>query len=89
MTTSHSTSTKQNKAPIQKGVVVSNRMQKTLVVAVDTLKAHPKYKKQYISTKKYKVHYTEGEYAIGDKVSFRECRPLSRDKRHMVIKQEA
>lgn len=74
-----------SKAPTQKGIVVSTRMQKTLVVAVDTLKIHPKYEKRYISTKKYKVHYEAGEYAVGDTVHFRECRPRSKDKRHEVV----
>lgn len=74
-----------SKAPIFSGVVVSNRMQKTIVVAVEMLKTHPKYKKQYRSTKRYKVHVTEGEYAIGQKVSFRECRPVSKDKHHVIV----
>lgn len=74
-----------SKAPTLSGVVVSNRMQKTVVVAVETLKTHPKYKKQYRSTKRYKVHVTEGEYALGQKVSFRECRPVSKDKHHVLV----
>ncbi|MEP7162503.1 MAG: 30S ribosomal protein S17 [Candidatus Moraniibacteriota bacterium] len=76
---------KVSKAPIQKGIVVSDRMAKTIVVAVDTLKTHPKYQKRYISTKKYKVHDAEGKYKVGDVVRFRECRPISKDKRHAVI----
>lgn len=68
------------------GVVVSNKMTKTLVVAVDTLKTHPKYLKQYRSTKRYKVHVDDSsQYAIGDKVTFQECRPLSRDKHHSIV----
>lgn len=74
-----------SKAPTLTGLVVSNKMQKTLVVAVETLKTHPKYKKQYRSTKRYKVHVNEGEYAIGQKVSFRECRPVSKDKHHVIV----
>jgi small subunit ribosomal protein S17 len=76
---------KVSKAPTLTGLVVSNKMQKTLVVAVETLKTHPKYKKQYRSTKRYKVHVNEGEYAIGQKVSFRECRPVSKDKHHVIV----
>lgn len=80
------TTEKGSKAPTLKGVVVSNTMQKTLVVNVDTLKTHPKYQKQYRSSKKYKVHVEEsGRYAIGSTVEFRECRPMSRGKHHMVI----
>lgn len=76
---------KVSKAPTLVGTVVSNKMQKTLVVAVETLKTHPKYKKQYRSTKRYKVHVEEGEYEIGQKVTFRECRPISKDKHHAIV----
>lgn len=78
---------KVSKAPTLTGTVVSNRMQKTIVVAVETLKTHPKYKKQYLSTKRYKVHVEEGEYTVGQKVSFRECRPVSKDKHHVIVSQ--
>ena len=74
-----------NNAPKWKGVVVSNAMEKTIVVAVETLKTHSKYLKQYRSTKRYKVHTEEKKYAIGDVVLFQECRPISRDKRHIVV----
>jgi len=77
---------KGSKAPTLKGVVVSNSMQKTLVVNVDTLKTHPKYLKQYRSSKKYKVHVEESSvHAIGSTVLFQECRPMSRGKRHTII----
>ena len=80
------TTEKTSKAPTLKGVVVSNTMQKTLVVNVDTLKTHPKYQKQYRSSKKYKVHAEESSrYAVGSTVEFRECRPMSRGKHHTVI----
>ena len=78
---------KVSKAPTLTGTVVSNRMQKTIVVAVETLKTHPKYKKQYLSTKRYKVHVEAGEYTVGQKVSFRECRPVSKDKHHVIVTQ--
>jgi small subunit ribosomal protein S17 len=68
-----------------KGVVVSDKMQKTVVVAVTRLKLHPKYKKQYKLTTKYKVHDEKGEFHIGDKVIIAECRPLSKDKRWRVV----
>ncbi len=76
---------KVSKAPTLTGTVVSNKMQKTIVVAVETLKTHPKYQKQYRSTKRYKVHVEEGEYALGQKVTFRECRPVSKDKHHAIV----
>ena len=79
---------KASSAPKWSGVVVSNKMDKTIVVAVDTLKTHPKYLKQYRSTKKYKVHVEDAsKYSIGQKVSFQECRPMSRDKRHTIISE--
>lgn len=71
--------------PKWKGVVVSNAMAKTIVVAVDTIKTHPKYLKKYRSTKKYKVHTEENTYAVGDVVTFQECRPISKEKKHKVI----
>ncbi len=86
MTNQKETIEKMSKAPTLKGVVVSNAMQKTIVVKVDTIKAHPKYQKQYRSSKKYKVHVEEsGKYALGTMVEFQECRPMSRDKRHAIV----
>jgi small subunit ribosomal protein S17 len=77
---------KVSKAPTMQGVVVSNAMVKTIVVKVDTIKAHPKYQKQYRSSKKYKVHVEDSSaYAIGTPVQFIECRPMSKDKRHTII----
>ena len=67
------------------GVVVSDKQDKTIVVKVDSVKIHPKYKKRYTSSKKYKVHDEENKYKTDDKVSFVECRPLSRDKRWRVL----
>lgn len=75
-----------NKAPKLKGIVVSDAMDKTVVVAVETLKTHPKYLKKYRSTKKYKVHDAENAYKKGDVVTFQECRPISKDKRHNIVK---
>lgn len=69
------------------GVVVSDKMDKTVVAKVETVKVHPKYKKRYVSTKKYKVHDENNQYKVGDKIAFVECRPLSRDKRWRAISQ--
>jgi len=69
------------------GVVVSDKNDKTIVVKVESVKKHPKYHKRYTVSKKYKVHDEANSYKIGDKVSFMECRPLSRDKRWRVIKK--
>jgi small subunit ribosomal protein S17 len=67
------------------GVVVSTSMQKTIVVRVDRKKLHPKYKKYYTVSKKYKVHCENTEIKKGDKVIFEECRPLSKTKRWRLI----
>jgi len=69
----------------QKGIVVSDKMDKTVVVAVDSFKTHAKYKKKYKSTKKYKAHDAENKYKIGDKVEIIPCRPLSKDKKYKVV----
>ena len=67
------------------GVVMSDKMEKTIVVKVDRTKVHPKYKKRYIVSKRYKVHDEKNKFKIGDKVAFIECRPLSKDKRWRVV----
>lgn len=68
----------------KKGIVVSDKMDKTIVVAVETLKTHPKYLKKYKSTKKYKVHDQENKFKVGDKVEFTQCKPISKDKSHVI-----
>lgn len=68
-----------------KGVVVSDKMDKTIVVKVEDTKFHSKYQKRYVSSRKYKVHDEKGQYKAGDIVTFVECRPLSKDKRWRVI----
>ena len=69
----------------KKGIVVSDKMDKTIVVAVGSLKTHPKYHKKYKSTVKYKVHDAENKFKKGDKVEFTQCKPLSKDKSHQVV----
>jgi small subunit ribosomal protein S17 len=67
------------------GVVVSNKMQKTVVVAVENRTSHPKYGKIVVRTKKYKVHDEEERCLEGDRVRIQETRPLSRTKRWQVL----
>ena len=67
------------------GVVVSDKQDKTIVVEVDSVKVHPKYKKRYTVSKKYKVHDEKNQYKEGDKVSFTPCRPISKDKKWRVV----
>lgn len=69
------------------GTVISNKMQKTVVVEVERLKEHPKYKRRYKVRKKYKAHDEKEEYHIGDRVIIEECRPISKEKRWRVIKR--
>ena len=67
------------------GVVVSNKMDKTVVVAVKDSVRHPLYKKIVKRTVKFKAHDENNECAIGDKVLIMETRPLSKDKRCRVV----
>jgi small subunit ribosomal protein S17 len=67
------------------GVVVSDKMDKTVVVRVEHTVVHPKYKKRYIRSKKYKAHDEKNQYKTDDKVTIIEARPLSKDKKWRVI----
>ena len=62
------------------GFVVSNKMQKTIVVSVESKTLHPLYKKYVNRTKKLKAHDETNDAKIGDRVRVKECRPLSKDK---------
>ena len=67
------------------GVVVSNKMDKTIVVAIEDHVKHPLYKKIVKKTYKLKAHDEENVCQIGDKVKVMETRPLSKDKRWRVV----
>lgn len=67
------------------GQVVSDKMDKTVVVAVETLRRHPLYGKAVRRTKKYKAHDENNTCKIGDKVKILEARPLSKEKRWRVV----
>lgn len=62
------------------GVVVSDKMEKTVVVKITTKKLHPLYKKYITSSVKYKAHDEKNDANIGDTVNIVECRPISKDK---------
>lgn len=66
------------------GVVVSNKMNKTVVVAVENRSAHTKYGKIVVRTKRYKAHDEENQCQEGDRVRILETRPLSKTKRWRV-----
>lgn len=70
---------------ILKGTVVSDKMDKTVVVLVERFVKHAKYKKYFKKSKKFKAHDEANAYVIGDKVSIQESRPISKDKSFVVI----
>ena len=70
---------------VKVGMVVSDRMQKTIVVKVERLIQHAKYKRTIKVSKKYKVHDEANTAHIGDKVRIREVRPLSAQKYHTLV----
>ena len=70
----------------QIGIVISNKMQKSIVVKIEKRYAHPIYSKTLIKTKKYLAHDELEECNIGDQVLVEECRPLSKRKRWKLIK---
>ncbi|OGL74216.1 30S ribosomal protein S17 [Candidatus Uhrbacteria bacterium RIFCSPHIGHO2_12_FULL_57_11] len=67
------------------GVVVSDKMSKTVIVRVDRTATHPMYRKQYRVSRRYKAHDEENAYHSGDVVTIEETRPVSRDKRWRVV----
>ncbi len=69
----------------QTGTVTSTKMQKTIVVSVETSKTHPKYKKRYVSTTKFYAHDEKGLAKLGDTVTVTESRPLSALKRWTLV----
>lgn len=69
----------------KKGIVTSAKMNKTVVVAVQNSKTHPKYKKRYLVTKKFYAHDEENKVQEGQEVTIRETRPLSKLKRWEVV----
>jgi small subunit ribosomal protein S17 len=76
----------ERKRKVRQGVVVSNKMQKTVVVEVGRVYCHPLYQKVIRTSKKYKAHDETGRCALGDTVEIMETRPISRDKCWRVVK---
>lgn len=68
----------------KKGTVVGGKGDKTVIVSVDVFKTHPKYKKKFKSTKRYKAHDENNKCKDGDLVEIVPCRPISKDKRYKV-----
>lgn len=69
------------------GIVFSDKMHKTVVVQVERLKTHPKYKRKMKIHTKFKAHDEQNEYKKGEKVVIEEMRPLSLDKRWKVVRR--
>lgn len=67
------------------GTVVSDKMDKTVVVVVETVQAHPLYGKRIRRTSRYKAHDEGNEARVGDRVRLMETRPLSKEKRWRVL----
>jgi small subunit ribosomal protein S17 len=74
------------KGNVLKGVVVSDKMDKTVVVSVSRFIKHPLYGKFYKVSKKYKAHDAENKYKTGDTVEIVETRPISKDKKFTIVK---
>lgn len=77
---------KRNERKVRVGKVVSDKMQKTIVVAIEELVQHKLYKKAVKRTVKFKAHDENNEAQVGDKVSIMETRPLSKEKRWRLVK---
>ncbi|MBQ1772304.1 MAG: 30S ribosomal protein S17 [Clostridia bacterium] len=67
------------------GIVVSDKMDKTIVVAIKTKVRHPLYGKMVNRTRRFKVHDEENQCGVGDTVRIMETRPLSKDKRWRLV----
>ena len=76
---------KRNERKVREGIVVSDKMDKTVVVVENTMKLHKLYKKRVKTSKRYKAHDELNECHVGDKVRIMETRPLSKDKNWRVV----
>jgi small subunit ribosomal protein S17 len=76
---------KRNDRKVREGLVVSDKMDKTIVVALEDRKKHPRYSKIMRSTTKVKVHDEENTAGVGDRVLLMETRPLSATKRWRLV----
>jgi small subunit ribosomal protein S17 len=70
---------------IRTGTVISDKMDKTVVVRVQTLKEHPRYKKHIRQSTRFKAHDEQNQCKVGDRVRIMETRPISHDKRWRVV----
>ena len=75
-----------NRRSVRQGVVVSDKMDKTITVLVEDIISHPVYKKKIVRSKKYKAHDENNEAKVGDTVVIMETRPLSKTKRWRLVR---
>ena len=75
-----------NNRKVLRGVVVSDKMDKTIVVQIETTRSHPLYGRRVKYTKKFKAHDENNEAKVGDIVEVMETRPLSKDKHFRLVK---
>ncbi len=73
------------KGLVLEGKVVSDKMDKTIVVLVSRVKIHPKYQKRFVLSRRFKVDDPKNQFKVGDEVQFIPCRPLSKEKKWRVI----
>ena len=85
MTTMTTTTTQRNRRKVRVGRVVSDRMEKTIVVSIERLVKHPTVGRYVRRRTKFKVHDEKNECRIGDVVRFMETRPMSKDKRWRFV----
>ena len=85
MTTTTSATTVRNRRKTRVGKVVSDRMDKTIVVSIERLVKHPQYGRYVRRRSKFKVHDEKNECRMGDTVRFMETRPISKDKRWRFV----
>lgn len=71
---------------VRQGVVISDKMAKTVTVQINRLKEHGKYKKRFVVSKKLKAHDAKQEAKKGDTILIESCRPISKDKHWRLIK---
>jgi len=84
-TDSHNDAEARTKRKVREGLVVSDKMDKTVVVAVERLKRHPLYGRVQRVTKKFKAHDENNECKVGDRVRIMETRPISKDKNFRLL----
>lgn len=87
MKTKNKKDIKGDKGNFLAGVVVGDKMDKTVVVSVSRFIKHPLYGKYYKVSKKYKAHDEGNKYKVGDKVEIVETRPISKDKKYRIVEK--